>query len=516
MKRITGRSVKTGKLTTVLLLAMCSTMAVPFYAYAQRMQNVLFIAVDDLNDWAGFMGGHPQAITPNIDRLAARGTAFVNAHCQAPLCNPSRTSLLTGMRPTTTGIYALDPSIRSTQTGREIVSLPQYFSRHGYTTYAAGKIWHQNQVYDRPTPNPYRNEFDVAAPKLDRTAPLPKEKMNQTPCPWNGVDWGTFPHEDSDRHDYKCADWAIEQLKQMEEDRPFFLCVGFYLPHLPCVTPPKWFERYPENVELPPILYGDRGDTPRASWYLHWMLPEPRLKWMDEHNQTRNFVRSYLASITFMDAQIGRILDALDAGRFADTTLIVLWSDHGYHLGEKEITGKNSLWDESTRVPLVFAGRNIPSGQIVNRPAELLDIYPTLIELTGLPEKGDLDGLSLVPLLKDPQAPRDRPAITTAGGPGNHSVRTEAYRYIVYADGTEELYDIQKDPEEWTNRADDPDMMNVKQQLKKWVPTRCADPVPCSKNRLSEFRDGTFYWDGVPYDEDAPVPGIGAAEQWEN
>ena len=498
-----------------LLLSALPVFAQSTTKPAER-PNVLFIAVDDLNDWVGYLGGHPQVMTPNMDRLVKRGTAFLNAYCQAPVCNPSRTSVLTGLRPTTSGVYALDPSIRTTQEGRDIVSLPQYFSKHGYTTYAAGKIWHQNDVYEQPTPERYRDEFDKLGPKLDRTAPLPPKKLNDTPCPWTGVDWGTFPHKDSDRHDYKVASWAIEQLETMHNNKPFFICTGFYLPHLPCIVPPKWFELYPEDVQLPPILAGDRDDTPRASWYLHWALPEPRLKWMDAHNQTRNFVRSYLAAITFVDAQIGRVLDALDASPYADNTIIVLWSDQGYHLGEKEITGKNTLWDESTHVPLIFVGPGVPAGQLVKSPAELLDIYPTLIDLTGLPANKENDGLSLVPQIKDPAAKRERPAVTTGGGPGNHSVRTEQYRYIVYADGSEELYDMQADPNAWTNISDLATSTPIKNRLKKWIPEQRAEPVPGSKNRFSIIKDNIFYWDSQPYPADAPIPGIETEEQWKN
>jgi len=500
--------------TSALILSLGSLQAFPMSAPPDRKPNVLFIAVDDLNDWVGFMGGHPQVITPNLDRLAERGTVFLNAHCQAPLCNPSRASVLTGLRPSSTGVYALDPSIRTVQAFKNAASIPQYFSQHGYTTYSVGKVWHQNEVYDQPTPDLYQNEFDVLAPKLERNALLPKKKLIDTPCPWPGVDWGTFPHEDSDRHDYKVASWAMEQLETMNDDKPFFLCAGFYLPHLPCIVPPKWFDLYPEEVQLPPMRANDRDDTPRASWYLHWKLPEPRLKWMDENNETLSFTRAYLASISFVDAQIGRLLDALEASPFADNTIIVLWSDHGYHLGEKGITGKNSLWNESTLSPLIFAGPGVPAGHTVSSPAELLDIYPTLIELAGLPEKADLEGLSLLPQIRDPQTPRKRPAITTAGGPGNHSIRTERYRYIRYADGSEELYDMLTDPNAWTNLAGNPDMTDVKTSLKEWIPTHCVPPIAGSKNRFSEIRDGVFYWDDVAQPKDAPIPGIQTEEQW--
>ena len=200
------------------------------------------------------------------------------------------------------------------------------------------------------------------------------------------------------------------------------------------------------------MLENDREDTPRFSWYIHWHLPEPRLKWIKDNDQWRNLVRSYLACTSFVDSQVGRIMTALDEAGISDNTIVVLWGDHGWHLGEKEITGKNTLWDDGTRVPLIFAGPGVSGGGRVMQPAELLDIYPTLIELCGLPNRNELEGLSIVPQLKDAMTVRERPAITSHNQ-GNHGVRSEHWRYIHYADGTEELYDLRNDPNEWTNVA---------------------------------------------------------------
>ena len=425
--RIQLRELLQWSLTTgVLISAICTHSSAE---EPKPMQpNVLFIAIDDQNDWIGCLNGHPQAKTPHIDALAASGTVFLNAHCQAPLCNPSRTSLLTGRRPSSTGIYGLSPWFREVDSLKDLVTLPQHFSNNGYATSSAGKIFHGN--YGRRKAD---TEFQKLGPASGVGAKHPGGKLVQTPNANPLVDWGTFPHEDKDKQDYVVASWAVEELIAKPAE-PFFLSVGFFLPHVPCYATQKWFDLYPEDtLHLPEIRRDDRYDTPRFSWYLHWRLPEPRLKFLEEQNQWKNLVRSYLACTSFVDAQVGRVMAALDASGNRDNTIIVLWSDHGFHLGEKLITGKNTLWDRSTRVPLVFSGPGIAKGGRCERPAELLDIYPTLIDLCSLPAVGGLEGLSLMPQLKDSAAPRDRPAITTHNQ-GNHGIRTEQWRYIRYAD----------------------------------------------------------------------------------
>ena len=235
-------------------------------------------------------------------------------------------------------------------------------------------------------------------------------------------------NDDSSKGDYQVASWTVDQIKQAPKDRPFFLAAGFFLPHVPCYATQKWFDLYPDDDSvLPKILEKDREDTPRFSWYLHWKLPEPRLQWLKDHNQWRNLVRSYLACTSFVDAQIGRLLTALDEAGLAENTIVVVWGDHGWHLGEKGLTGKNTLWDRGTKVPLIFAGPGIKAAQRCTQPAELLDLYPTLIDLTGVPKRTDLEGLSLLPQLKDAATKRDRPAVTSHNQ-GNHAVRTERWR----------------------------------------------------------------------------------------
>ena len=467
-------------------------------AKASSKPNVLFLAIDDLNDWIGCLGGHPQVKTPNLDRLAARGTLFTNAYCQAPVCNPSRTSVMLGLRPSTTGIYSLQPSFKKVPKYANQVTIPKAFKLNGYATSTMGKIYHSALP---------KGEFEKAGTRPPLPNRFPDGKLVNTPKNHKLVDWGVWPPKDSDQLDYKTADWAVHELSQKPKD-PFFMAVGFFRPHVPLYASQKWFDLYPEEtLVLPPIRRDDREDTPRFSWYLHWELPEPRLKFLDENKQVKNKVRSYLASVSFVDSQVGRVLDALEESGLQNNTIIVCWSDHGYHLGEKEITGKNTLWDPTARVPLIFAGPGISKGSRCRRPAELLDIYPTLAELCGLksvPE--EIEGLSLVPQLKDAQAPRSRPAITTHG-PGNDSARSETHRYIRYADGSEELYDVRKDPDEFKNLASDPKTKKLRKKLASFFPKNPAKPVTGSNARLIERKkDGSVYWENTLIEKDAKIP----------
>jgi arylsulfatase A-like enzyme len=393
--------------------------------------------------------------------------------------------LLLGRRPSTTGIYGLLPWFRNVPALKESVTLPKYFTANGYHTAATGKIYHSG-------PAQVKAEFDFVG-KAGGVGVKPAAKLvGETPMGNNPlVDWGVFPHKDEDKGDYQVAGWTIDQLKHAPTDRPFFLAAGFFLPHVPMYATDQWFSLYPDDDSvLPKILADDRTDTPHFSWYLHWSLPEPRLPWLQEHHQWRNLVRSYLACTSFVDAQVGRILQALDETGLAQNTIVVLWGDNGWHLGEKGITGKNSLWEESTHVPLIIAGPGAGAGGRITQPAELLDIYPTLTELCSLPAKPDLEGLSLVPQLKDPAAKRERPAITTSNQ-GNHAIRSEWWRYIHYADGSEELYNLQKDPQEWLNLAGNAEFASILNEHKKWLPKINAAPAPGSAERVLTYDAAT-------------------------
>jgi arylsulfatase A-like enzyme len=300
-----------------LVAATLSCSAAPGTSNSQK-PNILFIAIDDQNDWVGALGGHPQIQTPHIDALARRGTLFTNAHTQSPLCNPSRTSLMTSLRPSTTGIYGLSPWYRDLEEWTDVISLPRYLARNGYRTYSTGKIYHGG--YGRQETD---EEFHVLGPPSSVGA-KPEKKLVDTPSAHPLMDWGTFPHRDEDKGDWKVATWAVEQL-DAHPNEPFFLSVGFFLPHVPLYVTQRWYDMYPEEtVELPPLLKDDRDDTPRFSWYLHWALPEPRLRFLEEADEWKNIVRSYLASTSFVDSQVGRVLDALEANGLVDDTIVVL------------------------------------------------------------------------------------------------------------------------------------------------------------------------------------------------
>jgi len=472
---------------------------------ADKKPNILMIAIDDQNDWIGYLGGHPMIKTPHIDRLAKRGTAFTNAHCQSPLCNPSRTSLMTSLRPGTTGIYGLAPWIRNVPEFKDTVTLPQYLKKHGgYTSYTTGKIYHGGNGRRKTD-----KEFDVIGPGASGK-PFPKDKKKLVTTPFGNhrlVDWGTFPHKDEEKGDWLVADWAVDQLNQKPKE-PFFMSVGFFLPHVPLFATQKWFDLYPnDDSVLPKIKRGDRDDTPRFSWYMHWYLPEVRRKWLEENNQWRNITRSYLACTSFMDSQVGRVLAALKQNGLQENTIIVLWSDHGWHVGEKGISGKNSLWDDGTRVPLIFAGPGVKTGQVCAKPAELLDIYPTLTELLKLPANKKNEGHSLIPQLKNAQAKRKWPAITTHNH-DNHGVRSENWRFIQYADGSQELYDMKKDPNEWTNLAHDSKYKSVIAEHKKFLPKSNRQPAPGSRSRILTYVKGKIVWQGEEVKPTDPIPGL--------
>ena len=465
--------------------------------------NVVLIVIDDLNDWVGPLGGHPQVRTPSMDRLAARGTTFTNAHTQAPLCNPSRTSFLTGLRPSTTGVYALNPWFRESERLRDRSTLLQAFMRGGYRTMTTGKVFH-----DGYPPAAIRQDGSEVGTWgfLGGFQPRPARRLVPGPLTNPLVDWGVFPERDEEQDDYRVAEWAIEQLRQPSA-QPFFLSVGIRHPHVPLYATERWFDLYPEStLQRPPYRDDDRSDVPRFAWYLHWRLPEPRLKWLQEAGQWTHKVRSYLASVSFADDLVGQVLDALEASGRAENTIVVLISDHGYHLGEKGITGKNTLWERSTHVPLIVAGPRIARGARTGEPVELLDLFPTLTELTGVPAPDGLEGHSLVPQLRTPGTPREFPAITTHG-PGNHAVRDRRYRYIRYADGSEELYDLEADPHEWTNLAGDPAYTPIAQRLGSFMPQRSARPLAGSRARLIEYVDDVPIWEGTPIRRDDPIPG---------
>lgn len=460
------------------------------------------IAIDDQNDWIGSLGGHPQVKTPHLDALADRGTNFTNAHCQAPLCNPSRTSILTGLRPSTTGIYGLAPSYKEVEAFKDRVSLPVALREAGYHTVSTGKIYH---LTGKTLPI-YQKEFNVLIPlKGGKYRPeKPFVSMMKHPA----MDWGVYPENDEEQPDWITATTTIQQMEKAPNDKPWFIACGFVLPHVPCYASQKWFDLYLDaTLQMPKIKEDDRNDLPRFADYLAWRLPEPRLSTLRSIHEHRHLVRSYLACVSFMDSQVGRVLKALEASGQLENTIVIVWSDHGWHLGEKGITGKNSLWERSTRVPFIWAGPGITKGQKCAQPAELLDIYPTLMAVLNLTPPQKLEGHSLLPQLKDAETERQAPAITTHNQ-HNHSVRSKDWRYIRYADGSEELYDHRTDPHEWANLAGNEAYQRVKEEHAKWLPKQNLPPAPGSKDRILTYDPMTqkVVWEDEEIDLKAPMP----------
>ena len=450
----------------------------PVAAGAQDRPNVLLIAVDDLNDWVGCMGGHPQALTPNIDGLARQGVLFSNAHCAAPLCNPSRTALLFGKRPTTTGVVGNMDDWRKFDSLKNSESLPQLFRRNGYFTAAAGKIFHANHggwrgALTHAEGAPYAGRSGFGQPEAwDERFPAKTIQLPMAPVlidtHRNGInhhwDWGPIDFKADVTEDGQSSKWAVRQLRA-EHDKPFFLAVGIYRPHDPQYAPSEYFDEHPlADVELPTILASDLDDVPQVA-QRHVRAANSYEAMIRKHNALQSATRGYLAAVTFADAMIGRILRALASSQYNDNTIVVLFSDHGYHIGEKQKYHKSTLWEESTRVPLIIRSPGVgTSGTVSTRAVSLIDLYPTLAELASLSSPADLDGESLVPLLNDPDAPRSTPAITTRQGQ-HHSVRTDRWRYIRYGDGSEELYDHASDPMEWKNLAADATHEATRQRL---------------------------------------------------
>ena len=441
---------------STMICACLGPKAQPYQA-----PNVLMIAVDDLNDWVSYLGGHPDIRTPNIDRLAARGVFFSNAHCQGTLCNPSRISIMWGKRPSSTGFYSNHyPAKNSPEFLNSNVSLSRHFKDNGYKTLTAGKVYHASWLPE--------NDFEVVGPRpgfwlQDYDKPA-REKPEQYHSIW---DFGPQNYDEEQFVDHQIASWAVEKLHE-KHDRPFFFALGFMRPHVPFFPPERVYNSL-KNVRLPAVKEDDWSDLPEAAAKLTLSNEKiPTHAWMKEEDRWRLAVRAYLACVSWVDTQIGRVLDALDQSPYADNTIIILYSDHGYHLGEKQRWSKFSLWERTTRVPFIVS---VPGGATgkSTRPVELLSIYPTLIDLCGLPRQAAIEGVSLRPLLENPNAPWAHVAISTLDQ-NNHAVRDERWRYIRYADGSQELYDHQTDPNEWENLAGSPEFKEELARFEKYLP----------------------------------------------
>jgi arylsulfatase A-like enzyme len=460
-------------------LALALLLPFPTLSAAETPKpNILFIAIDDLRDWVHYLG-YEQAKTPNLDRLAARGVYFTKSYCAAPVCNPSRAALMTGQRPSTTGVYANGTDWRPIIADK-IPTLPLHFRANGYYAAGAGKIYHE--AYRRPT-----DWDDYLAPGAtdtdDDEAPAKgKGKKAAKAAPSDAKDDGVggirfkpLNCEDKDMVDYTTVSYALKQLGK-KQDKPFFLAVGLHKPHMGWDVPKKYYDMYPlDKIQLPKIQPNDLDDIPKAG--VDMAKPKGDHAAIIKSGRWKEAVQGYLAAITFCDAMIGRLMDGFDKSAYKDNTIICLWSDHGWHLGEKEHWRKFALWEEATRAPfmMVVPGLTKPGG-VCERTTDYMNIYPTLCDVAGIPAPKHLEGVSIKKLLADPKAAWDRPALTTHGFQ-NHGVRNDRWRYIRYADGSEELYDHSKDPLEWANLAGNAEFASVKKELAAFLPTT-NDPGP--------------------------------------
>lgn len=433
----------------------------------QKKPNVLFIAVDDLNDWIGVLGKHPQARTPNLDRLAKKSLLFTRAYCAAPACNPSRTALLTGLRPSTSGVYHNNQPWRPALPDAE--TLPAYLLRHGYLVLGGNKIFHGGFPDTKAWSEYFHGKSKVPAKDL------PARGIG------GNMQWGPLQADDDALADTQMTDWAIQKLKQ-KHDRPLFLAVGYQMPHLPWYAPKKYFDMHPlDKIQLPKVLDTDLDDVPPAG--IKMAKPEGDHKSIVGSGLWKEAVQAYLASCTYMDHQLGRLLTALEESGQMDNTIIILWSDHGWSHGQKQHWRKFSLWEQDCRVVFMVAAPGVTTpGARCERTVNLLDIYPTMIDLCSLPPKKGLESVSLLPLLKNPETAWDHPSITTHGR-NNHSIRNEKWRYIRYKDGGEELYDHANDPLEWKNLAGDAQYQKVKEQLVSQLPKTNATDADSAKKK---------------------------------
>jgi iduronate 2-sulfatase len=468
--------------------------------------NVLFISIDDLNDWEGAMGGNSQAITPNMDKLFEQGVLFTNAHCSQAVCTASRNSLLSGIHPSTSGWYSSIGAMKKTydQVMGEHKMLPQFFKDNGYKTLAVGKIFHSG-VSD------YKDKTDDF---WDETAPnykVPKDLKDRGdgyggthfyPFPKNGSQivnhygedfadghslcYGALDREDmpgGKMFDELISEWAIDKLNE-DHEKPFFMAVGFVRPHVPYTAPKEYFDLYNlDDIEIPEVPDNEMSDIPNMGKSIAYGT----IKTGDHYavvnlsdSYWKEMVYGYLACISFVDDQMGKVIDALENSKYADNTIVVLWSDHGQHLGEKKHWRKQALWEESTRVPLLFKMPGQKEGERCDQVVSLLDIYPTLADLCDLPAAPKLEGEILTPLIDNPEMKWDKPVLSSWYYE-NYAVRSNNWRYIRYRDGSEELYNHEIDPGEHINLAGDAQYAGIIAEHKKWLPENAALPATATE-----------------------------------
>jgi arylsulfatase A-like enzyme len=447
-----------------------------------------------MNDWIQPLGGSDQAITPRLLKFSQEGFNFTRSYCASPGCNPSRSALLTGLHTYRSGMYSNYQDWRKVPKMAESLTIGRHFKQNGYYTAGAGKIFHYEQV-DQLGWDEYFPSINEPMPKDNAPAQVPAQ-MPPFKYMYDKFDWAGLPITDEETGDFQSVDYISKQL-QRQHDKPFFLAAGIYRPHLPWYVPQRYFDMFPlDKIKIPNLKEGDVDDLGGVAKELIARGGNYHQHVIDA-DQWKKAIQGYLASMAYADAMVGRLLDSLSQSPYADNTIVVIWSDHGWQLGEKNHWRKFALWENVIRSVMMMKVpkgiRQMPEGSfrggVNSTPTSLLDIYPTLVDLCELPPRNDFAGVSLKPMLVNPAVKLSRPIITTYDY-GSYSIRYENWHYIRYIDDSEELYDLDKDPEEWTNLAVALPLTDqiraVKAKLAAFIP---SDPIALPEESLIELKE---------------------------
>jgi arylsulfatase A-like enzyme len=460
-----------------------------------KKPNVLFIAIDDMNDWTTLFDKDNPIKTPNIERLAERGVFFNHAYCTSAACNPSRAAIMTGISPYNSGVYGNHDAWRKLVP--DAITFPRYFMQNGYSAKGSGKIFHHGEAgLDNPDHPSFEEFFDMLPTRA------PKQNYNGYRSGNLSKVWFDWGEHDQKMIDIDAVEYA-EKVMEEKTDKPLILGVGIFKPHLPFYAPKETFKKYPFNkTKIPPFKDNDLDDVPEIGKNMalkeEFIYTNTCSQPENSPGSLKKMIQCYQASADFADQMVGRLLDKLDETGMSENTIIVLYSDHGYHLGDKQSCVKFTLWEKANHVPFIIAVPQMANaGKVCEQPVSLLDIYPTLLELCGLEPSKEVDGKSLVPLLENVNASWEQPALMTMGR-GNHAVRSKRWRYIRYSDGSEELYDHQNDPWEWNNLAADSKYERVIAEHKKWLP---AHEIPWLIDESQNWIYRRVEWNDVPANE---------------
>ncbi len=465
------------KITGLSAIALAGTSFIQCEQPEKEKMNVLFIVVDDLNDWVGCFGGNPQVLTPNIDRFAENSMIFLNAQAPATVCGPSRSAFLTGLGPSTSGVYSNRQNLRNSDIASQVPTIPQYFSMNGYFSLSTGKIFHKHPA--KPERDQGQWAFDLWVEEhggayVDRSK-IPLNGLPPYPIRGTRMDWGPIEGGKERTKDWISSQWISDRLQE-DYEKPFFMMLGISKPHLSWYVPQEYFDLYDlDSIIVPEYNMDDYDDILTPDGQPKFQATEEFLV-IREHNKLKDAARAYMACVSYVDDCLGLVFETLDKSKYKDNTIVVIIGDHGWHLGEKLRFRKNTAWEESCRTPMIIHVPGMNASVKTKRTVNLLDLYPTLAELCNLPVPEHCDGKSFKPLIKNPEIAWS-PTLTTIAYK-NHSVRSEQYRYIVYEDGTEELYDHYSDPMEWKNLVRDERFAVVVQDLRSYLPNHDAAPSP--------------------------------------